>query len=354
MEITMKRNEILNIIYKNGRLKHFAANKKWYIKNDVLYVYNAILKKTSFLDIYKCVTLRERIFYIENNMNGVVKCNYCDNKLKYCKNIVELSKTCGAQNCRKSHQSIISNKMWKNFDNDKLDMRNKKISKKLTGRKLSDKTIKKIKIANIGRVQSDDEKNKRITTRLNNGKEWHTLETIEKIKQSNIITHNSKEFKEKYKKTYEMAHKKISNTMKEKILMGEFTPCITNSWTNWRTYVEMNGIVKKFRSNWDAAFWILNKNLKYENIRIKYEIDGEWHSYIVDFSDTDGKKLYEVKPKSLAKNRVNEIKFTAAKIWCGENGYTFDIIDDDWFNENAKYINYDTHPQLLKSMKQFL
>jgi hypothetical protein len=62
----------------------------------------------------------------------------------------------------------------------------------------------------------------------------------------------------------------MSEIMKNKILRGEFTPPITNSWTKWKSFIVIDDVTKKFRSNWDAAFWLLNKNdVEYEKLRKK-------------------------------------------------------------------------------------
>jgi hypothetical protein len=76
-----------------------------------------------------------------------------------------------------------------------------------------------------------------------------------------------------------------SNIMKEKIRKGEFTPKITNSWTHWDAKIELNGIIRKFRSSWEACFWLCNQYLSYETLRIPYEINGIEHTYIADFHD---------------------------------------------------------------------
>ena len=41
--------------------------------------------------------------------------------------------------------------------------------------------------------------------------------------------------------------------------------------------------------------------------------------------------------------------------WCNDNGYTYKIISDSYFKENAKKIDYDKYePKIKKGMKQFL
>jgi len=142
--------------------------------------------------------------------------------------------------------------------------------------------------------------------------------------------------------------------MKKKISEGSFTPCITNSWTKWSAYVNINNQCRKFRSFWEASFFVLNTNLEFEKIRIPYTYNNQIHSYIVDFVDMTNKILYEIKPNSTKTNELNQIKFSAAHDWAKINGYSFKIISDDWFKQNAKTIDYTNHPQLYSSMKQFL
>lgn len=42
-----------------------------------------VIKNTSFLDEYNDVDINERIYYILNNINDVVKCKYCNNKATF-------------------------------------------------------------------------------------------------------------------------------------------------------------------------------------------------------------------------------------------------------------------------------
>ncbi len=153
--------------------------------------------------------------------------------------------------------------------------------------------------------------------------------------------------------TYEQKEKMAKDNsirMKEKIASGEFTPNITNSWTHKR--IEVNG--KKFRSAWEGVFHLLNPKLDYETIRIPYVYNENKHSYIIDFIDENKKILYEIKPSSLKENPKNLCKFKFAKKWCMKNDYKFVIISNDYFNKNAKKIDYGKYNCLHKSMKQFL
>lgn len=152
--------------------------------------------------------------------------------------------------------------------------------------------------------------------------------------------------------TKKQTKQKLSIILKNKIKNGEFTPQITNSWCHSR--IEIHGI--PFRSCWEAAFYILNPNLKYEKIRIPYiDENGNEKIYITDFVDNFAKKIYEIKPKSVKNNIKNILKEKSAIKWCNDNGYEYICISDEYFFKNACKINFNLfEPKLKKSMKQFL
>lgn len=148
------------------------------------------------------------------------------------------------------------------------------------------------------------------------------------------------------------ASKKQSKTMKDKILNGEFTPNINNYFTNWNAEIKFDGKDKKFRSSWEACFWLCNKKLKYENIRIPYINEkGENHITIVDFNDVENGIIYEIKPKKFF--LLQKIKIDAIIKYCIKNGLKF-----KWINEYniMEYINEsqfigENKNQLLKMKK---
>ncbi len=160
-----------------------------------------------------------------------------------------------------------------------------------------------------------------------------------------------KRSKEDWKKSYA----KQSQTLKEKIAKGEFTPCVTNSWANSRCKIEIDGFERKYRSSWDAAFQILNPNCEYETLRVKYELEDTWHNYIVDFIDRINFYVYEIKPISESQSDINNIKRQALLKWCKENSFTYIEINDEWFNENANRIDFTKYDEkILNGMRQFL
>jgi hypothetical protein len=136
------------------------------------------------------------------------------------------------------------------------------------------------------------------------------------------------------------AKKKQSDTMKDKILNGSFTPNITNSWCNSRTEVLIQGKISYVRSSWEAIFWALNDNLEYESVRIPYVTEvGKKRNYIVDFYDSVKNILYEIKPKSEKDKMSNIVKTEYAIEYCKCNNIDYVIIDDDYFK--ARLENLD-------------
>lgn len=149
-----------------------------------------------------------------------------------------------------------------------------------------------------------------------------------------------------------------SKLMKDKIKKGEFTPNITNSWSNSMCKLLIDNKIKNYRSTWEAFFNLVNPDFLYENIRIEYFYKNKKHNYIVDFVDEKNKQLYEIKPKSERYKLRNELKKEYAIKWSKDNGYEYNIIDNDWFIKN--YIKYKHliigHPdeiKMLKNLKQF-
>lgn len=156
------------------------------------------------------------------------------------------------------------------------------------------------------------------------------------------------------------AHKQ-SLTMKKKILTGEFTPCITNSWSHSLISINIirndNQMEIKLRSSWEAYFQIFNPKFIYEKIRIPYIFEGIQHNYIVDFLDEENDILYEIKPECNIDTSGVVAKRVAAIDWCDKNGYRYEIITNEWFQNNYKEELLSGQPEeikLRKRLKQFL
>jgi len=147
---------------------------------------------------------------------------------------------------------------------------------------------------------------------------------------SNLYKTNHAEMVAKCNKPYtEDTRIKHSNTVKKKILNGEFTPKSNNRRTWKRIYKDGHA----FRSSWELKFYdyCLNNNIKveYEALRIPYEFEGSTHIYITDFISHTEKKVYEIKPNSMIDERALAKEKYATK-WCKENCYEYVFITEDF------------------------
>jgi hypothetical protein len=155
------------------------------------------------------------------------------------------------------------------------------------------------------------------------------------------------------KKTLDRVHKEQSILMKKKILNGDFTPCVTNSWANSRCKIKFDDVEYKFRSTWEGMFWLITK-YEYEKIRIPYINEkGENSTYIVDFVDRKNKVLYEIKPNSMKNNIRNKLKEKFAKEWCLKNDFKYEYISDDFFIKNKNIIiSLTNNVKILKQLER--
>jgi len=136
---------------------------------------------------------------------------------------------------------------------------------------------------------------------------------------------------------------KQSNTVKDKIYNGLFTPCITNSWENSRVRIKVDGCEYKFRSTWESLFWCLNRKLKYEKIRIKYYDTKKqtFRNYIVDFVDEDNNILYEIKPKCNVNTTNSRDKEIGALSFCNSNNFYYKYITELYLLDNLHLLLKD-------------
>lgn len=150
---------------------------------------------------------------------------------------------------------------------------------------------------------------------------------------------------EKGKMQINSSRKKNSINMKKLIMEGKFTPCINNTWTHWDSKIELeNGVIKKFRSSWEACFFYSNRHLIYENIRIKHNN----RTYINDFYDQKTKTLYEIKPRS--RYNIEIEKMHAFQEFCKKTNIKF-----VWINEYniLDYIDIEKIKHDTKNANQF-
>jgi hypothetical protein len=180
-------------------------------------------------------------------------------------------------------------------------------------------------------------------------------EVAKSIGEKNAI--NMTEYLKTDKGIAQVEKSRIENStiMLQKIASGEFTPNISNSWTHWDAEIIIDNKSKKFRSSWEACFYMSNPNLLYEKLRLPYlDKMGTIRTYIADFYDDKNNILYEIKPISVwpAKNEKmqqiinyclnNGIKF----VWINEKNI-LDYIDESDFDE----INLSQYNKLLSGLK---
>lgn len=123
-----------------------------------------------------------------------------------------------------------------------------------------------------------------------------------------------------------LSAKKQSITLRNKIKSGEFTPNITNSWTHWDATIDNGNEIRKFRSSWEACFWLSNQQCEYETVRVS-SINNKDKIYIADFYDREKRLLFEIKPKCDFLKKKDKMDSLIA--YCNNNDIKF-----IWINEN--------------------
>ncbi len=291
-----------------------------------------------------CHDMNIKIYYdlYEKEENEDI-CIICGKHTKFVNGVVGYRKYC-CHLCSK--QNISDETRQKISDASKGNINSK-------GHKHTAETKEKMSLAKRGKSTGSftEERKQNISKALKSSqkmKDWGKWWSIQQRGPNNTRHRRSEE---DWKKSYA----KQSQTLKEKIAKGEFTPCVTNSWANSRCKIEIDGFERKYRSSWDAAFQILNPNCEYETLRVKYELEDTWHNYIVDFIDRINFYVYEIKPISESQSDINNIKRQALLKWCKENSFTYIEINDEWFNENANRIDFTKYDEkILNGMRQFL
>jgi len=177
----------------------------------------------------------------------------------------------------------------------------------------------------IGKPMSEKTKDKI----RNRRKEWAQTE-IGKKHYKKLGERNSENLKIHFKtmdgiRQILSSAKKQSISIREKIKSGEFTPNITNSWTRWTAIIDNEKEIRKFRSSWEACFWLSNQDYEYETIRVE-SIKEIGRIYVGDFYDSRQRILYEIKPKSEYQNKKD--KMDSLLSYCKKNDIRF-----IWINE---------------------
>lgn len=343
---------------ENGKLRHRALNVKWHIANGTEKAFLALIQITNFLD--EDASTRERLLYLEMNRWSPVMCSWCG--VRQCRvklgGSLRFFQSCLHQECLRKQKSRNVEAVWAKHNQQEKQRRCENISQSLA-KSLSEKVYSEeeriaASLRASGRKQTQEVKAKRVATRKSNGLPWFSETTKAKLAESNRITHTSEEFKRKHGETYKRSHAKISHSMKQNVILGVFTPPITNSWTHWSAYaVDSSGAKVKFRSSWEAGFWLVTR-LEYEKIRIPYQFGEAEKVYIVDFHDSKNHVLYEVKPNSTRETAKNAAKAAAAQEWCLANNYTYEIIGDDWFRDNLLEEHLIGNDHLKEKLKKVL
>lgn len=187
-----------------------------------------------------------------------------------------------------------------------------------------------------GGINCQKEHGEKIKSNLNIGTPWNkgmkgsyqysypcSIDTKAKIGDANRGERNGM-FGKKYT---EQEKQRRSETMKEKILSGEFTPNSNNRNTHWDSFYQNN----KYRSSWEALYQYFDNDAEYETLRILYKLNNKDYIYIIDFVNHKTKTVVEVKPRELVDNKKTQAKISAAEEWCNNNGYTFVLADKDYF-----------------------
>jgi len=295
-ENVYKNNE--KLIYSLEETRKIA--KQTYYNNSKLLIprsYSRIIDKRLILSIFEHTKQYENLpfiyklkFILDLVKKETLECSICSNTNKHKDRA--LYKYCGNKDCLKQIQSKKAKERGTRMMLTK-EAKDKKI-KSLTGRKLSEENKRK-----IGET---------------NAKKW-----TEEYKAKDRLLRISKN-----------CDKRISDTMKAKILSGEFTPKSENRKRAKRIKSDITGL--NYRSNWELIFHENNPKLEYEKLRLSY-MDGENERiYITDFVDFDNKIIYEIKPSSELNetNFLNKKKYTEE--WCNKNAFLYKVITEKDYN----------------------
>lgn len=135
---------------------------------------------------------------------------------------------------------------------------------------------------------------------------------------------------------------KQSETLKNKIKKGLYTPKSENYRTHKMIEFELNGVIVKVRSLWEMLYYLENPTHKYEEIRLEYfdSIKNKKRIYISDFYDEETNTIIEIKPLkyiSTLKDKEKAVK---------KLGYNYKILSEDYF---SKFKNDEKLIEQIKS-----
>lgn len=102
-----------------------------------------------------------------------------------------------------------------------------------------------------------------------------------------------------------------------------------------------------FRSILELSYlkYLLDSNIKFESCenkkyRIEYQLDNKQQTYFPDFCLLDTEEIIEIKPQNLLNNRINKIKFEAAK---NKYGNKFKVLTENDFNKLEVQETYELY-----------
>jgi len=175
--------------------------------------------------------------------------------------------------------------------------------------------------------------------------------------KSNFQTKNNSSHKMSTE-TKQKTNEKLSLTMTQKIMNGEFTPKSENYKSLGTIDFLYNGHLRKVRSLWELIYWLLYPNLQYETKRIPYydSFKEKTRIYITDFYDPETNTIFEIKPKKYQFTLKDKGPATISQ------GYNYVVVDDDFFRNtktpemvskiNECVINKDKIKNRLKWLKK--
>ena len=138
---------------------------------------------------------------------------------------------------------------------------------------------------------------------------------------------------------------KQSNSMKDIIQKGLFTPNVFNSNTRKNIELKNGSFIIKFRSSWELLFYIMNDCYEYEKLRIPYIYDKKERIYLVDFINDRDKIAIEIKPKNKKNDIKNKLKNDSLIKWCEINNYEMHTVTE----EDLKKYDYELFKEKVKN-----
>jgi hypothetical protein len=225
------------------------------------------------------------------------------------------------RNCGEPTKFISLGKGYQDYCSEECTWKDKTL--RITSKEMKDKRLKGLSV-----LWDDKEK----------------LKTIYIKNKDKRIQGLKKYYKNIHQKVKEERSQKQSESMRSLIKSGKFKPNINNVYNGSMT--EVGNI--KFRSSWEAAFYLLNRNVEYEKFSIPYTYKGKERNYFVDFVDEKCKIIYEIKPISRQMDEVNVIKDLTARRWSKNNGYSYIIVDETYFIKNMNVQNTKSFPVDIK------